>query len=61
MTDFMKLVLGDKLGKKKKAKKGKWGSQSLAHIKRRTTDAKKVNRKLLKYKRKGYSPKSRLK
>ena len=67
MTDFKKLVLG-KMGEgketnpfKKKAKKGKWGSQSLAHIKRRTTDAKKVNRKLLKYKRKGYSPKSRLK
>jgi hypothetical protein len=61
MTDFMKLVLGDKLGKKKKAKKGKWGGQSLAHIKRRTTDKKKVSRKLLKYRRKGYVPKKRIK
>ena len=68
MTDFKALVLG-KIGKgstsnpfkKKKTKKGKWGSQSLAHVKRRVTNQKKVSRKLLKYKRKGYTPKNRLK
>jgi len=61
MTDFLKLVLGDKIAKKKKAKKGKWGAQSAAHVKRRATNQKKVSRKLLKYKRKGYVPKNRLK
>ena len=68
MTDFKALVLG-KIGKgnesnpfrKKKTKKGKWGSQSLAHLKRRATKQKKVSRKLLKYKRKGYVPKNRIK
>jgi hypothetical protein len=62
MTDFLKLVLGDKLGKKpKRAKKGKRGAQSAAYLKRRTTTKKNVSRKLLKYKRKGYTPKNRLK
>jgi hypothetical protein len=61
MVDFKTLVLGAKLGKKKEAKKGKWGGQSLAHVKRRATDKKKVSRKILKYKRKGYVPKNRIK
>ena len=61
MTDFLKLVLGDKIAKKKKAKKGKWGGQSLAHVKRLATNKKKVRAKLLKYKRKGYTPKNRIK
>jgi hypothetical protein len=64
MTDFKALVLG-KIGKgstsnpfkKKKTKKGKWGSQSLAHLKRRTTTKKKIQAKLRKYKYKGVAHK----
>lgn len=61
MTDFLKLVLGDKLGKKTKKKKGKWGSQSLANLKRRHTTKKKIQEKLRKYKYKGVTPKKRIK
>jgi hypothetical protein len=45
----------------KRLKHGAWGSQSLDNLKRRTLTKKKIRAKVTKYKRKGYTPKSRLK
>jgi hypothetical protein len=56
-----KFIASGKKLKNSKLKKGKWGGQSLDHIKRRTTSKKKIRAKILKYKRKGYTPKNRLK